>query len=196
MKKFSWFILICLCASALCCCGNTVNKNKENNIVYKTPPNLAVICGESRAEALRGTSTWTYKNSDGTSVSVCSDSMHPLDAKEYMTPLKLLPSYKSSADPFKAYLLFEVSPDKVEVRCWDESCWNTPVSEGENVPVTTSESGMADRENEKDFVITLKNGIYIYEVVAEWSGYESFGGTAYYSFYTTVPDLEIQSVDK
>lgn len=58
-----------------------------NDTVLKEPPALTVVCGDKTVEALRGTTSWMYQNEDGTSTGIESDSMHPLQAKEYMTPL-------------------------------------------------------------------------------------------------------------
>ncbi len=49
---------------------------------------------------------------------------------------------------------------------------------------------MMDSDGKTDPIISieLKNGNYIYEVVAEWNSYDKFSGTAHYSFYTITPD--------
>ncbi len=203
MKKLISFILVCFCIFTLCCCENTpVEKGmnvecggQDADTVLESPPKLTVVRDTASVQALTGTASWTYQNPDGTSTSVMSDSLHPLQAKEYMTPLNILPSYKSSVDPLKAYLFFEVSPDKVEVRCWDESCWDKLDSQSETVLVTVTNSEIADRVGEKDFAISLKDDSYIYEIIAEWTCSEKYGGKVHYSFYTTSPHMTVYPID-
>jgi hypothetical protein len=72
-------------------------------------------------------------------------------------------------------------PNRVEVRCWAESEWDKEDPAGEDVQVT--------REDGEIF-IKLKDGKYIYEVVATWSGSNKHGGTVRYCFRTGKPSLE------
>jgi hypothetical protein len=82
---------------------------------------------------------------------------------------------------------FTITPDKVTVRCWSEECWGNTNAESEELPVTI--------ENGNVFV-HLKDGNYIYEVIAEWeSGKRSVSGTVCYSFCTAKPSLEIQGTN-
>ena len=53
------------------------------------PPALTVQWGRASVEALLGAYSWQYANGDGTWSSVEADSLHPLQAKAYMTPLYL-----------------------------------------------------------------------------------------------------------
>lgn len=160
----------------------------DQTAVLKEPPALTVICAQRSVEALRGTTSWIYDNADGTSTGIASDSMHPLQAKEYMAPLSLMPSYLSHIDPFAACLQWNVAPDKVSVRYWSEDCWGKYDTEGENIPVMTD-------GNSADFILELKDGDYIYEVTAEWNSSEKYSGKVYYSFYTEKPDMKIQPIE-
>lgn len=164
-----------------------------NDTVLTEPPALTVVCGDKTVEALRGTTSWMYQNEDGTDTSIESDSMHPLQAKEYMTPLELIPTTISSIDPLIAYLQWDTIPDKVVVRCWSEEHWGQPTAESEEIPVSTL---MIDSNIETTPIISveLKDGNYIYEVVAEWNSAEKYSGTAYYSFYTIKPTMRLQPI--
>lgn len=164
-----------------------------NDIILKSPPVLTVVCGEETVEALRGTTSWLYQNEDGTGSGIEADSMHPLQAKEYMTQLDLIPTPISSIDPLKAYLQWNTIPDKVLVRCWNEEYWGQSTAESEEIPVSIL---MIDSNFETAPIISveLKDGNYIYEVVAEWNSSEMYGGTAYYSFYTVKPDMKWQPI--
>jgi hypothetical protein len=134
-----------------------------------------------------------YQNEDGTGTGIESDSMHPLQAKEYMTPLELIPTTISSIDPLIAYLQWDTIPDKVVVRCWSEEHWGQPTAESEEITVSTL---MIDSNIETTPIISveLKDGNYIYEVVAEWNSAEKYSGTAYYSFYTIKPTMRLQPI--
>ncbi|MBQ8208023.1 MAG: hypothetical protein IJZ89_04730 [Clostridia bacterium] len=166
--------------------NSTVNNEHE---VLKTPPALTVVCGESSIEALKGTTSWRYDNGDGTSTYINSDSIHPLYAKDYMTPLSLMPTYASHANPLDAYLFFETAPDKISVLRWNEDCWEKSNAAGNNISVKKGGNG-------SDFMIELKDGAYIYEVIAEWTSSKKYGGTARYSFYTVKPNMEMHPIEE
>ncbi len=156
--------------------------------IPKEPPELTVLCDEKTVTAMRGTSSWTYAQQDGTSVSICADSMHPLSAKEHMPVLDLLPSYFSHIDPLAAYLHWDITPDTVFVRAWNEADWGAADAAGEELAVKMPAPDFAD------FTVSLKDGNYIYEVIAEWNTQESFGGTASYSFCTAKPIWNTQPI--
>lgn len=163
--------------------NNTSNDGNKSDVTLKEPPALTVVCGKESVEALRGTTSWMYENEDGTSTGIESDSVHPLQAKEFMPQLKLVPTQYSSIEPFKAYLRWDVAPDWIVVRYWSEDSWGEINSESEMIPVnaTIIEYNI---ENKPLFPIVLKEGNYIYEVIADWNNYENFSGKAHYSFYT------------
>ena len=158
--------------------------------ILQFSPALTVSCRNSAVEALKGTTSWHYLNEDGNFTGIEADSMHPLQAKEYMTPLVLKPVIYSHIDPFAAYLTFEVAPDKIQVRCWREEHWGQFDAESLEIAVESVENTVPEDLSSPDFVIQLKDGNYIYEVIAEWSHSEKYGGTARYSFYTTTVSLE------
>ncbi len=212
MKKFICLILSIVFIICLGGC-NRSQPAVENNIqlpstesgepldetVLETPPELTVLYNETSVNALKGTSSWTYKEEDGNFVSINADSMHPLNAKEYMPSLKLLPSQFSHIDPNAAYLYFEVIPDEVTVRCWSEESWGNPNAKSEEVDVyiLMFDSSVdvpnfdSDTEIPPSIHIELKDGNYIYEVMAKWDSRELYGGTALYSFSTFKPNLVI-----
>ena len=91
--------------------------------VLTEPPEMTVVCNGKQITALRGTYSWEYQNEDGTSTAIEADSMHPLDAQEYMPDLPLAYSYQSSVSAFRAYLQFAVAPDEIDVVYWSTDCW-------------------------------------------------------------------------
>ena len=200
MKKIISLVLV-LGVFAICLCSCS-DKGKNNSLIsdvqseinseiaLNRPPELTILYGKESIKALRGTTSWTYANDDGTSTSEESDSLHPLQAKDYMTPLSLLPSTLSSANPLEVNLRWDYVPDEVTVRCWSEECWGQTGdynNTSEEIPVKIL---MIDSDGETEPIITteLKDGNYIYEVTAEWNSYDKFSGTAHYSFYTITPD--------
>ena len=209
MRKYIVFVLALVCVFALVGCSKTQNdaappaasveesqpmQEKNNPVqtdaVLKEPPALTVRWGDKTVEALQGTSSWRYQNEDGTSTGIEADSLHPLQAKEYMTPLELIPTPLSSVDPLQAYLLWNTLPDKVSVYGWAEEDWEQPTAQKKEIPVYTL---MIDSEpaTEPIFSIELQDGNYIYEVIAEWNRAELYGGTAFYSFYTVKQQMEL-----
>jgi len=141
------------------------------------PPELTVICEDANIKALLGTYSWTYEisNSLGESKSqgICADGAHPLDSKKYMkSPLTFTTTEDSPEDLPSVTLQFGLAPDSITVNCWPTYYFGDSSATSENIPVTGSSFKLKDRD-------------YVYEVIATWdSNKHSFGGTAYYSFYT------------
>lgn len=162
---------------------------EEDVSVFKEPPALTVIYGDETLTALKGTSSWRYSNGDGTQTGIEFDSMYPLQAKEHMTPLNLLPSVRSSTEPLRAYLEWSVMPDDISVRCWSTAHWGKTESQSEEIPVSIV---MLDSDPPAASLasVKLKDGDYIYEISAKWNRFENWGGTAHYSFYTVKPAME------
>ena len=161
----------------------TQDVTMENNgasqevIILKEPPALTVICGENNSvEALKGTYSWTYLEEDGTGIGINADSMHPLEAKEYMP-------YFVNPNPSKVNLQWDIAPDMISVCCWNEEDWGQPDAKSEELEVLTL---MVDSNIDIAPIpsIQLKDGNHIYEVIAEWNSSEKYNGTVCYSFYT------------
>ena len=125
-----------------------------------------------------------------------SDSSHPLLLKESMPILDLLPSYLGHVDPLDARLQFnakgitpicEVPPDKIEIRCWEEKHWGNTNAKSEDIKVNIV--------NENIF-FKLKDGKYVYEIIATWNSNEKFSGTVRYSFCTNKANFNLDSYPK
>ena len=141
------------------------------------PPELTVICDSSSTKALLGTYSWTYEISDalGTSMSqsVCADGAHPLNSKKYMqAPLPFTTTDDTANGVPSVTLQFGLAPDSITVNCWQTAYFGDSSAASENIPVAGSN-------------FKLKDGDYVYEVIATWDNSKhGFGGTAHYSFYT------------
>lgn len=191
MKKLLSVVLVLVCAALLFGCGDTGEPKSPAVEALKTVPTLTVICGENQVEALTGTQEWWYDNGDGTRTSFIADSLHPLQCKEYMTPLTILPSTKSS-QPITARLEFSAVPDKVTARSWSVDSFygpGEPVDDGHYevlIYILEPEGGTDDV---RQYFVELPYGGYVYEITAVWESYEHFGGEVRYSFYTEAPML-------
>ena len=149
-------------------------------LTLKEAPNLMVFSAGQSIAASRGTTSWMYKQPDGTAVAVCGDSSHPLTRIDSMAVLDLHPLYTqlNAHIQFQAYqdgnALSLVNPDKMTVRCWPETQWHSSDPESEDVSTMV---------NSGNLFLTLKDGNYVYEVTATWER-DSYEGTATYCFRT------------
>lgn len=162
-KHFILCALALLVAISVAACAKTQQAVPQ---ILTEPPALTVAAGGQQETACRGTYSWTYKNSDGTSTGFESDSLHMLQAKKYMP---LLPASGT------AELTFAVAPDEVRVQCWPLEAWDNLDATPEQAAVT--------RAGETFRILLAEEGA-IYEITAKWSSTEDYGGTAYYGFYT------------
>ena len=145
-------------------------------LFYKSAPGLSVQHDRQSVRALPGTSSWTYMNPDGTFTGIEADSMHPLDAKEYMP---VFPAVEG-----EVWLVFDTAPDEITVKAWPVSLWGNLDAVDEAIAVPVS--------GEK---ITLLEGGHIYEVFAKWTRFEEFGGAQYYSFCTSPLGVTLTAED-
>lgn len=148
---------------------NAPGSNGASKPTSKEPPALKVLDSTCIAiEANIGTYSWMYDNGDGTWTGVESDSSHPLEWQEFLVPMT------TSDDTVELY--FDVEPQTFTIRCWSDAYW-----------------GQVDAKEEKasiqDNKLELKEGGYIYEVFATWTGENlAAEGTSYYAFYVIQDD--------
>ena len=157
------------------------SEDSVDNITFKEPPDLTVIYNSDSFTAFKGTYSWSYSNGDGTEGGIENDSAHPLEAKEYMQPITM------TSETLTAYLRWEVTPDKVTVRCWSEKHWNDIYIKGVDVPVDIAGTDFVlgeDSEFAGLHTLQLEKGEYIYEVIAAWNSHPDFHGVAHYGFFT------------
>lgn len=156
---------------------------RDNSKFLKSPPELSVFTHshltdeECRATLL--SYTWTYEQENGESVTLCADALHPLQAKELVEKFYIHPSPISSIHPLAATLMFEVEPDRVSIRGWQESEWGNTDAES----IAVENDGMSFKF--LDYVEP-----YIYEVTADWETTEKYNGTARYVFCCGMANIE------
>ena len=148
---------------------NAPGSNGASKPTSKEPSELKVLDSTCIGiVANKGTYTWTYDNGDGIQTGVCADSSHPLEWQEFLVPMT------TSDDTVELH--FDVQPQEISVRCWSEEYWGMVEAKEENV--TLSENSLK-----------LKDGGYIYEVVAKWTGENlAAEGTVHYGFYVIKDD--------
>ena len=137
----------------------------------KEPPELKVLDSTCLGiVANKGTYSWMSDNGDGTQTGVCADSSHPLEWQEFLVPMT------TSDDTVELY--FDVPPQEISVRCWSDAYWGKVDAKEENAMLNQN-------------TLKLKDGGYIYEVVAKWTGANlAAEGTVHYAFYI-VKDLHL-----
>ena len=143
--------------------ANELLARGDAEFYLESPPSLAVVSDQTSTGGFLGSYSWEYPQGDGSITSAQADSMHPLEAREY---LEGLDTRKATAS-----LKFAVEPQEVvEVRCWSDACWSD----------TGAESELAVLQGD---TLELNPGGWIYEVQARWDLQSGCGGTALYSFY-------------
>ncbi len=138
----------------------------ENGVPYMT-----VTYGNTTVQTSRGTYSW-----DNGNVAIEADSMHPLDASEFLPCVPLVPSIMSHIDPYAAYLQFPMAPDTVEVICWD----NDWFGQMDKVMEYTSVEVKPCTDEPLLYEIQLREDGHVYQVIADWDD----GGEVTYGFYT------------
>jgi len=174
-KMISWILTIILMLyMSACNTGSTETtipptidppgNSGPSKPTMKEPPKLTVSFGPGDSvQATTGTYGWNYDNGDGTMTGIQADSPHPLDLMDHLTPLE------TTVDTLE--LQFEVQPQSISVRCWNDSQWGNTGAESQKVSLSGN-------------MLELKEGGYIYEVEATWTGENlAAEGTVHYVFY-------------
>ena len=143
--------------------ANGLLNQEDPRYFLESPPDLTVISDETALGALRGGYSWEYPLGDGTTCCTLADSIHPLDARDFLAGLDTTVS--------TAELHFNVEPQEiVAVRCWSDECWGNPGAESREAVL-------------RGDTLELEPGGWIYEVEARWDLENGCGGTVSYAFY-------------
>ena len=133
----------------------------EHYMTLEAPPALTVTVGEEKAEAKKGSMDWNSVTEGNSDSLTSANSAQGAEGNIPRLPL----------DGLTAELYWEVTPDKVFVRCWNETD-----TESEFVAVKTgNEAGDA-------YLLQLQDGSYNYEVLAQWENAQTYNGECYYRF--------------
>ena len=144
--------------------ANELLNSGTANVILEEPPALGLVSDNTYVSALLGAYSWQKKDVDGNSISTTTDSAHPLDCEELLSPPYETPEATAT-------LSFTEEPDTIlSVKCWSDEYWGKPTTNSEDVTMTGN-------------VLTLKPGGYIYEIIADWNTQNGYGGTASYFIY-------------
>ena len=165
-------LLAAILVFSMAACSNNVQSlqpsppgSKGPSKPTSTEPPVLIIDDRSgnSIKANTGTYTWNYDNGDGTQTGVCADSTHPLEWQKLLKPMT------TTQDSVE--LSFAVPPQEYKVYRWNESCWGDVDAVSEYVETNGN-------------VIDLKDGVYIYEIAAKWTGENlAAEGTVHYGLY-------------
>lgn len=134
----------------------------QEPVLFREPPDAKLLHGNGSTPLYRAGYSWHYPNGDGTMAAVIADSLHALDCKDILDPIYVTGDYVK--------LAFEDDPDSVEIHCWPDTAWNTNAE-----PESVNCYGNA---------FDLKQGGYVYEIIAKWNERETahFGSVSYYVY--------------
>lgn len=159
----------------------TEDPTQTEQIVVDTIPKLVISHGEEIIDVPRiGVASWEYTKADGTQGALNGDGAHPLDAK-HSSPFFVLDPY--SEMPFEIWLGWELEPDSVLVRYWDESCWGQLDAEPVGRELLQKAASPVNR-----YRLVPQEGNYIYEVIATWKNAPAYSGSVNYNFHTVLTD--------
>lgn len=169
MKPTIQFLFTTAILLTLTACGATGDSPPQ---VFDAPPRLTISTNNIKFTAPSPSANWSYEQADGTMQNTVICGEPPLNMQED------LPSFPLLLTDVTAALDFEVPPDTLRAVCWSAEHWKDP--EASPVPVFI-----------EDGELLLRSGAYIYEIHAEWTQAEKYGGEVSYSFYTTLNEEEL-----
>lgn len=173
-KQVAMLLALALCLGLLCGCGDDAgdgndaapaqgaNSDYPPGYVVESPPVRDLKCENDYVVALLGTYTWQYEAENGESVGIASDSLHPLNAQEFVPRL--------NGQGEVTFRTVNDLPDEVSIQAWPDTAWGDTSAESVEVPW--------DGDS-----FEMKEGGWIYELHMTWNSQENWGGDAYYSFY-------------
>ena len=107
-------------------------------VILEDPPALAVVSGDTSLGALLGSYQWQRKADGDSFENILSDSPHPLDCGELLSPL--------DTGEQTAVLRFAEAPDEIlNARCWSEADLGSPDAVGQPVVCLLYTSSSAKR---------------------------------------------------
>lgn len=137
-------------------------KPETSPSTYPIYPSLTLHNAEGSFEADHHQVYWKFNDKDGNAMWGTSESIHPLDREDRLIRV-------DTSLPALQLQFHDVSnePNSIIIHYWAESCWGDPAAEFQT---RSLENGQ----------ISLLEGGYIYEVIAQWGENQ---GTMSYCFY-------------
>ena len=151
----------------------------ERYTVIDNPPAMTITCDEECIIPRTCMINWKYTKEDDTDGEKLVEGLRPLEEQNTSPVLTI-----NANSSLQAWLHWEVSPDmvimpdRVIVRYWSEDAWGQQTDPIEEFRL------MESNEAGDSYLLYLKDGNYIYEVIATWHNAPNFSGTVQYSFHT------------
>ena len=131
-------------------------------------PTLMVLAGNAPAQVPTCGYDWTVTNRLGRGASIIADAVHPLDAQADLPAVTLTAGEEVS-------LYFSRTPDSVTV-----TYWSAQETDHEN----STQVETAYLNDTFRFTAPEAEGPLVYQITAQWTGYQDVSGTVSYAFTT------------
>lgn len=162
----------------------------EEDQRLKEPPRLVVHCGMYSVKAGNGPHEWHADIIEG-KIDVESTANRGENDRDYdksvLMPLRL-PKEDLKNGTLIATLEFDGSqPDAVAIRYWPQDVYwqyEDIDQRATSIPVASTAADGAAEEGTYVYAFPLVETGGLYEVTAEWTSHDRYGGTASYAFYT------------
>ncbi len=164
----------------------------EEEQVLKEPPRLVVHCDMYSVKAGNGPHEWHADVIEG-KIDVESTTNRGENDRDYdksiLTPLRL-PEEGLKNGSLIATLDFDgAQPDEVTVRYWPQDTYwqyEDVDQRATSIPVASTEADSDAKESTYVYAFPLSETNGLYEVTAEWTSHDRYGGTASYAFCTAI----------
>ena len=140
--------------------------------VVDSIPTLSLEASGSGVEIPAYSYSWTVTNRWGSSASVIADTAHPLEAQEDLTSVTLTAGETVS-------LYFSKLPDSVTV-----TYWGAQETDHEN----SAQVETAYLNDTFRFTTPEAEGPLVFQITAQWTGYQDVSGTVSYAFTTAAEE--------
>lgn len=140
--------------------------------VMDSIPTLMVLAGNAPAQVPTCGYDWTVTNRLGRGASIIADAVHPLEAQEDLTSVTLTAGETVS-------LYFSKLPDSVTV-----TYWGAQETDHEN----SAQVETAYLNDTFRFTTPEAEGPLVFQITAQWTGYQDVSGTVSYAFTTAAEE--------
>ena len=140
--------------------------------VMDSIPTLIVLAGNAPAQIPTCGYDWTVTNRLGRGASIIADAVHPLDAQADLPTVALSGGETAS-------LYFSLVPDSVTV-----TYWGAQETDHEN----SAQVETAYLNDTFRFTTPEAEGPLVFQITAQWTGYQDVSGTVSYAFTTAAEE--------
>ena len=140
--------------------------------VMDSIPTLMVLAGNAPSQVPTCGYDWTVTNRLGRGASIIADAVHPLDAQADLPTVALSGGETAS-------LYFSLVPDSVTV-----TYWGAQETDHEN----SAQVETAYLNDTFRFTTPEAEGPLVFQIIAQWTGYQDVSGTVSYAFTTAAEE--------